>query len=102
MDKIADEAIDEITETLLKRVKNGKAKEIQALEKAAKDIAIAKAVLSRINTSENQLSERGKMKQNVGFRTKQAQKKLPPLQQKCRGSSTLENIKTTNQKIHYH
>lgn len=60
MDKIADEAIDEITETLLNRVKNGKAKEIQALEKAAKDIAIAKAVLSRINTSENQLiRERG-------------------------------------------
>ncbi len=60
LDKIADEAIDEITETLLNRVKNGKAKEIQALEKAAKDIAIAKAVLSRINTSENQLiRERG-------------------------------------------
>ena len=50
LEKTADEAMDEITETLFNRVRNGKAKEIQALARAAKDIAIAKAVLSRINS----------------------------------------------------
>ena len=48
LDKTADEAIEEIIEELLDGSKNKKAEEIQALAKAVKDIAVAKAVLSRI------------------------------------------------------
>ncbi len=48
LEKSTEEALEEIIEELLTRAKNGSRKEIQILARAVKDIAIAKAVLSRI------------------------------------------------------
>lgn len=48
LEKTVEESLDEIVEVVLVRVKSGSAKEIQALAKAVKDIAIARAVLSKM------------------------------------------------------
>lgn len=52
LEKTADETLDEVIETLLCRAGkgNGNVEEIQNLAKAVKDIAIAKAVLSRMKS----------------------------------------------------
>lgn len=45
--KTAEETLDEIIEQLFMRMRNGDVKEIQALAKAIKDIAIARTILNR-------------------------------------------------------
>lgn len=50
LEKTVEESLDEIVEEVLVRVKSGSAKEIQALAKAVKDIAIARAVLSKMKS----------------------------------------------------
>ena len=47
LEKTAEETLDEIIEQLFMRMRNGDVKEIQALAKAIKDIAIARTILNR-------------------------------------------------------
>lgn len=50
LEKTADETLDEIIEELFVAVRKGNVENSQALAKTVKDVAIAKAVLSRIKS----------------------------------------------------